>query len=153
MPTTVPSAGRSATCRRSWRIERRPREHVTDLNADLGESFGAWTPGDDAALMDVITSANIACGFHGGDPLTLREACAMAVSRGVTIGAQVSYRDLAGFGRREMDVPAAELTAEILYQIAALDGIARAEGGAVRYVKRTARSITGWPGTLSRATR
>jgi UPF0271 protein len=116
-------------------LSDQPRAHVTDLNADLGESFGAWTLGDDAALMDVITSANIACGFHAGDPLTLREACAMAVRRGVTIGAQVSYRDLAGFGRREMDVPADELTAEILYQIAALDGIARAEGGAVRYVK------------------
>jgi UPF0271 protein len=109
--------------------------HVADLNADLGESFGAWTLGDDAALMEIITSANVACGFHAGDPLTLRKACAMAVSRGVTIGAQVSYRDLAGFGRREMDVPHAELTAEILYQIAALDGIARAEGSSVRYVK------------------
>jgi UPF0271 protein len=108
---------------------------VTDLNADLGESFGAWKLGDDAALMDIITSANIACGFHAGDPLTLRQACAMAVGRGVSIGAQVSYRDLAGFGRREMDVPADELTAEILYQIAALDGIARAEGSSVRYVK------------------
>jgi 5-oxoprolinase (ATP-hydrolysing) subunit A len=109
--------------------------HVTDLNADLGESFGTWTLGDDAALMQIITSANVACGFHAGDPLTLRKTCAMAVSRGVVIGAQVSYRDLAGFGRREMDVPPAELTAEILYQIAALDGIARAEGSAVRYVK------------------
>ena len=108
---------------------------VTDLNADLGESFGAWKLGDDAALMEIITSANIACGFHAGDPLTLREACAMAASRGVSIGAQVSYRDLAGFGRREMDVPADELTAELLYQIAALDGIARAEGSSVRYVK------------------
>jgi 5-oxoprolinase (ATP-hydrolysing) subunit A len=108
---------------------------VIDLNADLGESFGTWTLGDDAALMGIITSANIACGFHAGDPLTLRRACAMAVSSGVTIGAQVSYRDLAGFGRREMDVPAEELTAEVLYQIAALDGIARTEGSAVRYVK------------------
>jgi 5-oxoprolinase (ATP-hydrolysing) subunit A len=108
---------------------------VVDLNADLGESFGIWTLGDDFALMDVITSANIACGFHAGDPLTLRRACAMAVARGVTIGAQVSYRDLAGFGRREMDVPPEELTAELLYQIAALDGIARTEGGSVRYVK------------------
>jgi 5-oxoprolinase (ATP-hydrolysing) subunit A len=116
-------------------LTEQPGEHVTDLNADLGESFGAWTLGDDAALMEIITSANVACGFHAGDPLTIRAACAMAVSRGVTIGAQVSYRDLAGFGRREMDVPALELTAEILYQIAALDGIARAEGGAVRYVK------------------
>jgi len=112
-----------------------PPLQVTDLNADLGESFGAWKLGDDAALMDIITSANIACGFHAGDPLTLRQACAMAASRGVSIGAQVSYRDLAGFGRREMDVPADELAAELLYQIAALDGIARAEGSWVRYVK------------------
>ena len=109
--------------------------HVADLNADLGESFGAWTIGDDAALMQIITSANVACGFHAGDPLTLRKACELAATRGITIGAQVSYRDLAGFGRREMDVPPAELTAEILYQIAALDGIARAEGASVRYVK------------------
>jgi UPF0271 protein len=108
---------------------------VVDLNADLGESFGAWRLGDDAALMTLITSANIACGFHAGDPLTLRQACALAVAQGVTIGAQVSYRDLAGFGRRDMDVPADELTAELLYQIAALDGIARAEGGRVSYVK------------------
>lgn len=108
---------------------------VADLNADLGESFGVWKLGDDAALMDVITSANIACGFHAGDPLTLRRACALATSCGVTIGAQVSYRDLAGFGRREMDVPADELTAELLYQISALDGLARVEGAGVRYVK------------------
>lgn len=86
-------------------------------------------------MMDLITSANVACGFHAGDPLTLRRACALAAARGVTIGAQVSYRDLAGFGRREMDVPADELAAEILYQIAALDGIARTEGSRVRYVK------------------
>lgn len=108
---------------------------ATDLNADLGESFGAWTLGNDAALMDIITSANVACGFHAGDPSTLRRACALAATRGVTIGAQVSYRDLAGFGRREMDVPPDELTAEVLYQIAALDGIARTEGSRVRYVK------------------
>jgi 5-oxoprolinase (ATP-hydrolysing) subunit A len=108
---------------------------VIDLNADLGESFGAWRLGDDEALLAIVTSANIACGFHAGDPLTIRRACAGAIARGVTIGAQVSYRDLAGFGRREMDVPADELTAEVLYQIAALDGIARAEGGRVGYVK------------------
>jgi UPF0271 protein len=107
----------------------------TDLNADLGESFGAWTLGDDRSLMRIITSANIACGFHAGDPLTLRRACAMAAGAGVTIGAQISYRDLAGFGRREMDVPADELEAELLYQIAALDGLARVEGASVRYVK------------------
>ncbi|MFC5748144.1 LamB/YcsF family protein [Actinomadura rugatobispora] len=108
---------------------------VIDINADLGEGFGNWTLGDDAALLDVITSANVACGFHAGDPLIMRRVCAGAVERGVTIGAQVSYRDLAGFGRREMDVAAPELTAEVLYQIAALDGIARAEGGRVAYVK------------------
>ncbi|WP_433174312.1 LamB/YcsF family protein [Actinoallomurus sp. CA-150999] len=108
---------------------------MIDLNADLGEGFGPWRLGDDLALMSVITSANVACGFHAGDPLILRRTCAAAVERGVVIGAQVSYRDLAGFGRREMDVAAEELTAEVLYQIAALDGIARAEGGRVRYVK------------------
>jgi 5-oxoprolinase (ATP-hydrolysing) subunit A len=108
---------------------------VIDLNADLGESFGAWRLGDDEALLSIVTSANIACGFHAGDPLTIRRACAGAIANGVTIGAQVSYRDLAGFGRREMEVPPDELEAELLYQIAALDGIARAEGGAVGYVK------------------
>ena len=108
---------------------------VVDLNADLGESFGNWRLGDDEALLGIVTSANIACGFHAGDPLTLRRACAGAVARGVTIGAQVSYRDLAGFGRREMTVPADELIAEVLYQIAALDGIARVEGGRVGYLK------------------
>ncbi len=106
-----------------------------DLNADLGESFGAWRLGDDEAMLAVVTSANVACGFHAGDPLTIRRTCAAAVAHGVTIGAQVSYRDLAGFGRREMAVPADELTAELLYQIAALDGVARAEGGRVSYVK------------------
>ena len=108
---------------------------MIDLNADLGEGFGPWRLGDDLALLSIVTSANVACGFHAGDPLIIRRTCAAAVERGVTIGAQVSYRDLAGFGRREMDVAPDELTAEVLYQIAALDGIARAEGGRVRYVK------------------
>ncbi|MCW2863618.1 MAG: hypothetical protein JWP48_5326 [Actinoallomurus sp.] len=108
---------------------------MIDLNADLGEGFGPWRLGDDVALLSIVTSANVACGFHAGDPLIIRRTCAAAVERGVTIGAQVSYRDLAGFGRREMDVAPDELTAEVLYQIAALDGIARAEGGRVRYVK------------------
>lgn len=108
---------------------------VIDLNADLGEGFGVWELGDDLALLDVVTSANVACGFHAGDPLIMRRVCTAAVERGVTIGAQVSYRDLAGFGRREMDVSAAELTAEVLYQLAALDGIARAVGGRVSYLK------------------
>ena len=108
---------------------------AVDLNADLGESFGRWRLGDDEALLSVVTSANIACGFHAGDPVTIRRACTGAVAHGVAIGAQVSYRDLAGFGRREMTVPPDELEAEVLYQIAALDGIARTAGGRVSYVK------------------
>ncbi len=108
---------------------------VVDLNADLGEGFGAWPPGDDEAMLAIVTSASVACGFRAGDPLTMQRICARAVARGVRIGAQVSYRDLAGSGRREMTVPPDELTAEILTQIAALDGIARAEGGRVSYVK------------------
>ena len=106
-----------------------------DVNADLGEGFGVWTLGDDDALLRVVTSANVACGFHAGDPSTMRRVCAGAVAGGVAIGAQVSYRDLAGFGRRFVDVAPAELTDDVLYQLAALDGIARASGGRVRYLK------------------
>ncbi|WP_375429701.1 LamB/YcsF family protein [uncultured Friedmanniella sp.] len=106
-----------------------------DLNADLGESFGRWTLGDDAALLPLISSANVACGFHAGDPLTLRRSCEGAVANGVTIGAQVSYPDLMGFGRRFLDIAADDLTAGVLYQIGALDGLARAAGSRVRYVK------------------
>ena len=84
---------------------------MIDLNADLGEGFGIWRLGDDMALLDIVTSANVACGFHAGDPVTIRRTCAAAVDRGVTIGAQVSYRDLAHFGRREMDVEEEELCA------------------------------------------
>ena len=112
-----------------------PADAVVDLNADLAESFGTWRLGDDDALLAIVTSANVACGFHAGDPLTIRRACATAVARGVAIGAQVSYRDLAGFGRRDMTVPPDELAAEVLYQLAAVDGIARSEGGRVSYVK------------------
>jgi 5-oxoprolinase (ATP-hydrolysing) subunit A len=78
-----------------------------DLNSDLGEGFGIWRLGDDEALLEIATSANVACGFHAGDPDTLRRVCATAAERGVVIGAQVSYRDLAGFGRRAIDVPPA----------------------------------------------
>ena len=106
-----------------------------DLNADLGEGFGAWRLGDDEQLLDVLTSANVACGFHAGDPLTMRSVCAEAARRGVSVGAQVSYRDLAGFGRRYIAYEPAELTADVLYQLAALDGIAQAHGTRVRYVK------------------
>jgi UPF0271 protein len=106
-----------------------------DLNADVGESFGAWTLGDDEAVLAVVTSANVACGFHAGDPLTLRRACRYAARRGVTVGAQVGYRDLAGFGRRFIDVRPEELQAEIVYQTGALDALARSEGTRVSYVK------------------
>jgi UPF0271 protein len=108
---------------------------VIDLNADLGEGFGVWTLGDDAGLLEVITSANIACGFHAGDPLTMRRVCADAATRGVRIGAQVGYRDLAGFGRRAMDVASDDLQADLIYQLGALDGFARVAGDRVRYVK------------------
>jgi UPF0271 protein len=106
-----------------------------DLNADLGESFGAWTLGDDAAMLELVTSANVACGFHAGDPLTLRRTCADAARRGVVIGAQVGYRDLAGFGRRFIDVRPDELAADVLYQLGALDAMTRAAGARVAYVK------------------
>ncbi|RSS94665.1 LamB/YcsF family protein [Streptomyces sp. WAC02707] len=106
-----------------------------DLNADLGEGFGRWRLTDDEGLLSVVTSANVACGFHAGDPATMRRVCELAVARGVTVGAQVSYRDLAGFGRRAMDVPSAELAAEVAYQIGALDVFARAAGTRVAYVK------------------
>lgn len=108
---------------------------VIDLNADLGEGFGRWRLTDDEALLDAVTSANVACGFHAGDPATMRRVCELAAARGVRIGAQVSYRDLAGFGRRAMDVPPDELAAEVAYQIGALEVFARAAGSAVTYVK------------------
>jgi UPF0271 protein len=106
-----------------------------DLNADLGEGFGRWNLGDDEALLDIITSANVACGFHAGDPTIMRRVCAGARERGVTVGAQVSYRDLAGFGRRQISMPLDELTNDIVYQIGGLDACARAEGTSVKYVK------------------
>jgi UPF0271 protein len=106
-----------------------------DLNSDIGESFGRWELGDDASMLELVTSANVACGFHAGDPTTLRRTCALAADRGVAVGAQVAYRDLAGFGRRFIDVAPEELTDEVVYQIGALDGICRAAGTRVRYVK------------------
>ncbi|WP_307867666.1 LamB/YcsF family protein [Umezawaea beigongshangensis] len=106
-----------------------------DLNSDLGEGFGVWVLGDDDALLDVVTSANVACGFHAGDPSTMRRVCAAAASRGVVVGAQVSYRDLAGFGRRFVDADPGELADEVLYQIGALEACARAAGTRVGYVK------------------
>ena len=108
---------------------------AVDLNADLGEGFGIWRLGDDEAMLDIVTSANVACGFHAGDPAILLETCRAAAERGVRIGAQVSYRDLAGFGRRFIDVHPEELTAEIIYQVGALQALAAAAGSVVSYLK------------------
>ncbi|MDI9903398.1 5-oxoprolinase subunit PxpA [Rhodococcus sp. IEGM 1409] len=109
--------------------------YSVDLNSDLGEGFGAWTLGDDDAMLELVTSANIACGFHAGDPTTLLATCESAAIGGVRIGAQVGYRDLAGFGRRFIDVSPKDLTADVIYQIGALDGLARVAGSRVTYVK------------------
>ena len=106
-----------------------------DLNSDLGEGFGQWRLGDDEALLDVVTSANVACGFHAGDASIMRRVCDRAAERGVVIGAQVGYRDLAGFGRRFIDVEPDALTADVIYQIGALEAFARVAGSRVRYVK------------------
>ncbi|WP_068185436.1 5-oxoprolinase subunit PxpA [Mycobacterium sp. UM_CSW] len=106
-----------------------------DLNADLGEGFGVWSLGDDDAMLGIVSSANVACGFHAGDPAGLLRVCRSAAERGVRIGAQVSYRDLAGFGRRFIDVAPDDLVADVVYQIGALQAIARASGSAVSYVK------------------
>lgn len=106
-----------------------------DLNSDLGESLGAWKMGDDAAMLDIVTSANIACGYHAGDPAGMLETLTAARQRGVVVGAHVAYPDLIGFGRRNMDVASADLTAGVIYQIGALQGLARAAGAEVRYVK------------------
>ncbi|MCW2513966.1 MAG: hypothetical protein JWR11_3008 [Mycobacterium sp.] len=108
---------------------------TVDLNADLGEGFGVWQLGDDDAMLDVVTSANVACGFHAGDPAGLARVCRAAAERGVRIGAQVSYRDLAGFGRRYIDMTPEDLTADVIYQIGALNALAAASGSSVSYVK------------------
>ena len=128
-----------------------------DLNSDLGEGFGVWRLGNDDALLDLVTSANVACGFHGGDPSTMRYVTSAAALRGVVIGAQVGYRDLAGFGRRRIDYDPAELADDVLYQLAALDGFARVAGARVRYVKphgalyNTAAVDAGQAGAVARA--
>jgi len=106
-----------------------------DLNSDLGEGYGIWTLGDDEGLLEVVTSANVACGAHAGDPQIMGRVCADAAAHGVVIGAQVGYRDLAGFGRRFLDVEPAELTADVLYQIGALEAFARVAGSRVAYIK------------------
>ncbi|MFK0006581.1 LamB/YcsF family protein [Paenarthrobacter sp. NPDC090520] len=106
-----------------------------DLNADLGESFGSWTMGDDASMFRIVSSANVACGFHAGDPLTMLDSCRAAFDLDVRVGAHVGYRDLAGFGRRSLDMSFDELFGDVLYQLGALDGVAHAVGASVDYVK------------------
>ena len=115
---------------------------VMDLNSDVGESFGAWDMGDDAAIFRSVSSANVACGFHAGDPLTLQYTCALAARHGVRVGAQVSYRDLAGFGRRFLDCSEDELRADVLYQLGALQAMCKAAG-------TTVASASGRPWTSS----
>ncbi len=106
-----------------------------DLNSDLGESFGPWPMGDDAAMLDIVTSANIACGFHAGDPQGILRTLTQAAARGVAVGAHIGYRDLVGFGRRNMQPTHGELVADTIYQIGALQGLAQAAGTRVVYVK------------------
>jgi len=106
-----------------------------DLNADLGESFGAWRMGDDAGVMPWITSANVACGFHAGDPMTMRRTLALCIEHGVAIGAHPSLPDLQGFGRHEMKITPDEVYAQTLYQIGALHALARAAGANLHHVK------------------
>jgi UPF0271 protein len=106
-----------------------------DLNSDVGESFGRWELGDDERVLQVVTSANVACGFHAGDPSTLRRCCETAARHGVVVGAQVGYRDLAGFGRRFIDYDPVELADDVTYQVGALEALARVAGTRVAYVK------------------
>ena len=106
-----------------------------NLNADLGESFGAWRMGDDRALLAVVGSANIACGFHAGDPLGMVQTVQMARDAGVSLGAHPSFPDLQGFGRRVMQLSARELEAVVVYQIGALIGVALSQGSRVTHVK------------------
>lgn len=106
-----------------------------DLNADMGESLGPWPMGDDEALVRLVTSVNVACGFHAGDPLTIRRTVRLALDAGAVIGAHPGYPDLVGFGRRALEIAPDELEAAVLYQVAALDGIVRAEGGRLAHVK------------------
>ncbi len=108
---------------------------AVDLNSDLGEGYGVWRLGDDAEMLKIVTSANIACGFHAGDPSTLRAVCVGAVDNNVRIGAQVSYPDLVGFGRRRMEMSSNELTDAVLYQLGALDAFAQVARSEVSYVK------------------
>lgn len=106
-----------------------------DLNSDLGESYGAWHMGDDASMLDVVTSANVACGFHAGDPAGILDTLRAAAAKGVAVGAHVGYPDRVGFGRRNLDPTSRELVGDVVYQIGALQGLAAAAGTRVTYVK------------------
>lgn len=106
-----------------------------DLNSDLSEGFGPWPMGDDSAMLKIVTSANIACGFHAGDPAGILKVLKVAAERKVAVGAHIGYRDLVGFGRRNMDPSSDELIGDTIYQIGALKGLAKAAGTDVRYVK------------------
>ncbi|MHB1225058.1 MAG: LamB/YcsF family protein [Gemmatimonadaceae bacterium] len=106
-----------------------------DLNADLGEGFGRWQVADEAAVLPLVSSASIACGFHAGDPVTMRESVRRAAALGVCVGAHPGYPDMLGFGRRDMDASPDEVTAYVVYQVGALAAICRAEGVRLRYVK------------------
>ena len=106
-----------------------------DLNCDMGESFGAWTMGRDEALLELVTSANIACGFHAGDPATMLHTVRCAAAKGVALGAHPSLPDLQGFGRRTMSITAEEARGLILYQVGALEAFARVGGARLRHVK------------------
>lgn len=106
-----------------------------DLNCDIGESFGHWSIGADEEMMRYITSANVACGFHAGDPLVMDRTIRLAKEHGVQVGAHPGYADLRGFGRRRLDVSPAELEADLIYQIGALEGLARARGIRLSHVK------------------
>jgi UPF0271 protein len=106
-----------------------------DLNADLGESFGTWTMGDDAAMFPLVTSASVACGLHAGDPVTMLDTCRAAFELDVRVGAHIGYPDLAGFGLRTLDMSFDDLFGTVLYQLGALDGVAHAVGASVDYIK------------------
>ncbi len=106
-----------------------------DLNCDMGEGFGPWKMGDDVAILDHVTSANIACGFHAGDPLTMQRVVKAALEKGVKVGAHPGFPDLVGFGRRNLQVSAAEAYAMVVYQVGALSGVAAAQGGRLSHVK------------------
>ncbi len=109
--------------------------HIVDLNCDMGESFGAYKMGRDEEILDYVTSANIACGFHAGDPSTMRKTIRMCLDKDVAIGAHPGFQDLAGFGRREMSITPEEAYDLVVYQIGAISAFAMAEGGRVQHVK------------------